>query len=77
MIFDSPDPTFIQIIAANLNTFGRAIEENQELRNKINMLAKIILGIRIRDTGGHSGHQARHKHQIRPFYRKVIYLLFN
>ena len=41
-IFDSRDPTFTQIIVANLNTFGRAIEENQELSNKINKLAKGI-----------------------------------
>ncbi|WAC06609.1 MAG: hypothetical protein OS130_10120 [Thermodesulfobacteriota bacterium] len=41
-IFDNRDPTFIQAIMANLNTFGRAIEENQELRNKINSLEKRI-----------------------------------
>ena len=39
-IFDSRDPTFIQTVVTNLNTFGRAIEKNQELSNKINSLEK-------------------------------------
>jgi hypothetical protein len=39
-IFDSRDPTLIQTVVANLNSFGRAIEENRELHNKINSLEK-------------------------------------
>jgi hypothetical protein len=45
-IFDSRDPTFIQIIMANLNTFGRDIEKNHKLRNKINKLLKIIAALK-------------------------------
>ena len=41
-IFDNRDPTFTQMVVAGLNTFGRVIEENQELRNKINSLEKRI-----------------------------------
>jgi hypothetical protein len=41
-IFDSRDPTFIQTVVAVLDSFGRAIEKNQELNNKINSLEKRI-----------------------------------
>ncbi|HAX96752.1 MAG TPA: hypothetical protein DCY35_09590 [Prolixibacteraceae bacterium] len=48
-IFESRNPTFIQSIVANLNTFGRSIEreqENQELRNKIKPLEERIAALK-------------------------------